>query len=102
MNSFFTGPFAGILMKKYSWRLLAIAGGVIVAFGLAVSRFATGTVVLCLTFGVISGLLRLRVTFRFTSVRTLSRFLPFLVNHSTDVNETYHEASTKRKRNTSV
>ena len=42
------------------------------------------------------------VKIRFMFVRTLSRFLLFLINHSTYVNKTYHEASTKRKRNRSV
>ena len=60
MYSYCTGPFAGILMKRYSWRLLAIIGGLTIAFGLAISRFASSTVVLCLTFGVISGLLTIK------------------------------------------
>ncbi|XP_064627778.1 monocarboxylate transporter 2-like [Lineus longissimus] len=49
------GPIAGALINKYGCRWTCIAGGIISCVGCVLCVFATSSEILCLTFGVISG-----------------------------------------------
>nr|XP_018670362.1 monocarboxylate transporter 14-like isoform X1 [Ciona intestinalis] len=51
----FAGPFFRPIVNKFGLRTSGFCGGVIMAFGIAVSYFAESVLTLCFTFGLVAG-----------------------------------------------
>ena len=50
-----SGPISGILVNRTSHRAGVIIGGLLAAFGMILSYFASGVLYLIVTFGIITG-----------------------------------------------
>ena len=51
-----SGPISGIIVNRTSHRAGVIIGGLLAAFGMILSFFATGVVYLIVTFGIVTGI----------------------------------------------
>ncbi|XP_065313643.1 monocarboxylate transporter 14-like isoform X2 [Gordionus sp. m RMFG-2023] len=52
---YFSGPIVSLLLKRYDWRVLIVAGGIINGLGLSLSFFANSIYFLYITIGLLVG-----------------------------------------------